>query len=293
MKKILPLVLLACVAAAPASALDLIGQDPVFDTFVIKVEEPVTLIFDASLNGATVTTDNVFLTRVDNASVVAASLSLASTNQADDTVVIDPTADLRFGVRYRLTIETALEDAGANAFSGAYPFGRDFVPNVPRDLHFPNCAPDDTACLTDLTNHLMGFNPIDPGGHGPVEDLHHPRHERDGGVEVGDGPAGRAGGRDRRRHDGLRRGGPARPAFFSTRASCRNPRSAPRRAAITTATATGGFRRPTTPRTIACSRMPGPIRSTSAICSPRFRTAWTTTGTDCRTIFPVGTFSAT
>lgn len=166
-RRIAPFVYALVLIASPALALDLVSQDPRFETFVIGVEEPVTLVFDASLAPASVTTDSVFLTRVDDASVVAASVAVGTTNIADDTVVLTPDADLRFGVRYRLTVTGDLEDTGANAFSGGYPFGREFVPNVPRDLDFPTCAPNDFDCLISLTAPFMGFNPTDPEGTNP------------------------------------------------------------------------------------------------------------------------------
>ncbi len=154
--------IISVLTAAPVFALDITGQDPIFDTFVIGVEEPITLIFDASLNPATVTAGNVKLTRVDTSEDVAAALSVQTTTLADDTIVITPNDDLRFGKRYRITLEAGLTDAGGAPFSGNYPFGADFVPNVPRDMKFPQCASDDTDCLTDLSNPFMGFNPIDP-----------------------------------------------------------------------------------------------------------------------------------
>ncbi len=163
------LIIFSLLMAAPVSALDIVGQDPVFDTFVIGVEEPVTLIFDASLNPATVTAGNVILTRVDTDVVVAATLSVETTTLPDDTIVITPNDELRFGKHYRISLEAALTDAGGAPFSGVYPFGTDFAANVPMDMQFPDCAPDDIDCLTNLANPYMGFNPIDPESTDPDE----------------------------------------------------------------------------------------------------------------------------
>lgn len=162
-------VVTAFLAMMPATVFgfDLVSQDPTFDTFVVGVEEPVTLVFDASLDDSTVDAANVWLERVDDATTVIAIVTSETTNVADDTVVIDPVSLLRFGVRYRIHIGSGLKDLGAGSFSGDFPDGAEFVPNVPTDMHFPDCAPDDFDCLMDLTNIFMGFDPTDPEGTNP------------------------------------------------------------------------------------------------------------------------------
>ena len=144
-------------------ALDLIGQDPTMNTYVVGVDENLYLIFDASLNPTTVTSGNVKVLLMADGSEVAATLSVTTTVLADDTIIIAPGQILEFGRLYEFVISSGLEDTFGVGFSGLYPFGEKFVCNIPNDLHLPDYSdPLNFDALTAPANALLGFDPIDP-----------------------------------------------------------------------------------------------------------------------------------
>ncbi len=149
--------------AGNAPALDIIFQDPTIDAYVVSVDQQMTLVFDASLNPATVNATNIKILLSSDSSQVAAGISLEDTNFADDTVVITPNQTLLFGRPYEFALSAGLEDTLGNGFSGTYPFGEKFVCNIPNDFNLPDYSdPQNFSALTAPVNALLGFDPIDP-----------------------------------------------------------------------------------------------------------------------------------
>ncbi|MCB9490302.1 MAG: VCBS repeat-containing protein, partial [Deltaproteobacteria bacterium] len=151
-----------------ASAFSLTVMDPDLLKYEVLPDTTVGLVFNATLNGATVTTDNVYLEPRDGGPAIPASVQLGTTNQSNDTIYIVPDDDLPWGVPLRVVIDSDVEDGGGGKFDGTFPgAGVDwFTVNVPFDL----ARPDPDGGFTDLfvnSNVLIGFNPLDPEGTNP------------------------------------------------------------------------------------------------------------------------------
>jgi subtilase family protein/Big-like domain-containing protein/VCBS repeat protein len=157
---ILWILLICCCVSIPAYALDIVFQDPTLDTYVVQVNEPLTLIFDETLNVGTVNTTNVKIRRVSDSYEPGIVLSVQTSDVANDTIVIDPSQILDFGTPYEFVIDSGLASAGGSTFSGSYPFGAAFVCNIPNDLNLPDY--DSIDSITSLVNPYLGFDPTDP-----------------------------------------------------------------------------------------------------------------------------------
>jgi hypothetical protein len=170
MKKILPL--FACIIfliPSIATAFGLTGMTPHLSDFETQPGEDIVLIFDAALDPATAIGDNVYLESGEG-ELIAATLTLSETEIADDTLIIDPIANLAFGSVYRVVIAPELLDvSGVDAFDGEFPDGIDwFVPNVPYDLERPVWDPENFTGVFVNSNVLLGFNPLDPESTDPA-----------------------------------------------------------------------------------------------------------------------------
>lgn len=153
------------ILSVPCAALEIVSQDPTMDHYFVSVDEPLTLVFDASLDVGTVTADNVKIQLASDSSVPSFTLSVETTTLTDDTVILNPDSTLVFGRPYEFVISTGLTDSVGTPFSETYPFGQRFVCNIPNDLVLPDYFdPGDFDSLTAKPNPLLGFDPMDPEG---------------------------------------------------------------------------------------------------------------------------------
>ena len=146
---------------------NLVDYSPLLSHFEVNTTEEIILVFDESIDPATVLPANVYLEPRDGGAAVDATLSLATTNMADDTVVLTTTDLLPFGLPLRIVITGNLKSVGTGSFSGYFPDGDWFVPNVPTDLDRPVWDPANFTGVFVNSNVLLGFNPIDPEGTDP------------------------------------------------------------------------------------------------------------------------------
>ncbi|MDP8256101.1 MAG: S8 family serine peptidase [Candidatus Alcyoniella australis] len=126
--------LVAFPSAAPA--LSIIDQDPHMGTFKMVVDEPLIVQFDAPVNPATLDDSTFYVTVVGGGAHVAGTLSL----DAADSVVFTPSAPWPWAQRQELHVTSGLLSSGGLAFDGVYPFGAQFIANIPNDLEPDNCA---------------------------------------------------------------------------------------------------------------------------------------------------------
>ncbi|MCL4233716.1 MAG: VCBS repeat-containing protein [Deltaproteobacteria bacterium] len=162
-------VVISLTSAVSAWAFGLESMTPRLSDYETRVDEDVFLICDSSLNPATVNAGNVFLESRDAGDPVAAGVSLETTNVANDTIVLSPNSNLRFGLPVRVVFD-GVEDLGAEEFDGDWPGGYDwFVPNVPLDLARPEYDPANFTGIFVNANVLLGFDPLDPESSSPDE----------------------------------------------------------------------------------------------------------------------------
>ena len=162
------LVVTCCLIPALGFALDLVEYSPLLSHYEVLTTENIVLVFDDTLNPATVSNDTVWLETRDGGVPVPISISLGTTYQANDTVVLDPSQKMPFGVPLRIVIGD-LYGQSTGIFSGGFAAGDWFVPNVPTDLERPVWDPSDFTKVFVNANVLLGFNPLDPESTNPAE----------------------------------------------------------------------------------------------------------------------------
>ncbi|MBZ0271727.1 S8 family serine peptidase [bacterium] len=150
-------------SAAPASALGLVAQWPTLDTWEHRTAWPVFAVFDAGVDPATVNGSSLFVSPAGApGSPIAGTISVETTNVADDTVIFTPDDRLTLGAPYILQITTDIETPGDDPFDGVVPGGGMFVSNVPMDLERPDYDPLNPFGLFVNSNVLPGFDVVDP-----------------------------------------------------------------------------------------------------------------------------------
>ncbi len=170
--RLLPLTafLFVLLTAHNAFALSLIDQDPHLGMFQNLTADPMRLVFDESINPATVDSASIFVAYESDADTrVGVGYEFETTNVSNDTLVLTPTEnDNRWPFATRLTINISgdLQSAGGAAFDGQYAFGQVFVANIPSDMDIlQNWDPSDPMDFVDAfvnANVLLGYNPVDP-----------------------------------------------------------------------------------------------------------------------------------
>ncbi len=153
-----------------AFALSLTGQDPHIGMFQNLTSDPMTLIFNDSLNPASVNADSVFVAWESDANThVDLEYEIRTTTLSNDTLILSPTQNENrwpFARRLTINITAELRSSGDAAFDGQYTFGQVFVANIPTDMDIlQNWDPGDPMDFVDAfanANVLLGYNPVDP-----------------------------------------------------------------------------------------------------------------------------------
>lgn len=148
--------------ATSAVGLEVTEQFPIFTSHMVVTDDPVVVVFDQSLDIASVTDDSFFVTLLGNITHIAGSISFATTNLTDDTVILTPDTAWDWAVRHQLNITGDVQSAGGDPFSGTLPFDGMFVANIPNDFNIPIFNPQDPFAMFVDTTVLMGYNPIEP-----------------------------------------------------------------------------------------------------------------------------------
>ncbi|MCZ7584405.1 MAG: S8 family serine peptidase [Deltaproteobacteria bacterium] len=147
---------------ATAAAFDVAWRFPTFASHAVRTTDPLTVVFDDSVNTATVDGASFTITDTFESASVSGGFSFATTNTPDDTVIFTPDAPWVWGRRYRLAIGADLESAGGDPFAGTLEDDGLFVANVPNDFHLPLYDPLDPLAMMTKSAEQMGFNPLDP-----------------------------------------------------------------------------------------------------------------------------------
>ncbi|MDP8223742.1 MAG: S8 family serine peptidase [Candidatus Lernaella stagnicola] len=145
---------------------DLVSMQPRYDRYEVFTDEPLVLVFDQSLDPASVGADAVVIDDLKEGGTIAGTTSLESTTVADDTLVFTPTTGFfPFARRLQVSLSTDLEDLGGAGFSGELPHLGVFVANLPNDFERPEQVSFPPSFPIELyvnANVLLGFNPLDP-----------------------------------------------------------------------------------------------------------------------------------
>jgi len=158
---VLATLVIACFASQ-SHALSIVGQWPTLGSWEQRTAWPASLVFSASLNTSTVTASSFWITREDTQATVAGSISFASSNVSNDTVVFTPTGHWQLGVHHKFHVTSAVKSTTGDSFDGVFPQGGVFAPNVPMDLERPDYDPLDPISVFVNANVLVGFDIVDP-----------------------------------------------------------------------------------------------------------------------------------
>ncbi|NLH49070.1 MAG: hypothetical protein GX444_10755 [Myxococcales bacterium] len=161
---ILSFILLLLGLPAVASAFSLVSMQPNYDRYLVYTTEPLVLVFDQSLNPATVGEDAVAITDLKTSLAVDGAVSLSTTNVADDTLTFTPTGRFPFGDRLQAAVDEAVEDLSGDGLTGDLPSLGVFAANMPNNLE----APDPSEIISAAAAYY-GFNPVDPEGTDPAD----------------------------------------------------------------------------------------------------------------------------
>ncbi|MDP8225679.1 MAG: S8 family serine peptidase [Candidatus Lernaella stagnicola] len=167
MKRLSVLILsLFVVIACPAAswAFGVVSMQPHYDRYLVYTEEPLVIVFDASLDAATVGGDSLTITNLRDGTTVSGVITLGTTTLANDTLTFTPDGRFPFGRRLSVEVSGDLEDIGGVGFTGALPSQGVFVANMPNDLDPPD--PNDPL---SAAASFYGFNPVDPEGTDPTQ----------------------------------------------------------------------------------------------------------------------------
>jgi Subtilase family len=167
-RRFFALVIFAALAAVvcPAHAFDLTSMQPHYDRYQVYTDEPLVLVFDASLDIGTVAADAIIIDDLKAGVSFAGVVSLATTNVADDTLVFTPAGGV-FPFAHRLQVDLSgdLRDTSGAAFIGTLPKLGVFVANIPNDFERPEMTSVPPAFPVEIyvnANVLLGFDPINP-----------------------------------------------------------------------------------------------------------------------------------
>jgi Subtilase family len=156
--------LILSVIAANASAFEAESIFPTFDSKQVLTTDPVRIVFDASLDVATVNDATVFVSPFGGSAIVPGTRDVETTFVADDTVVFTQDEPWFWGRRFQLHITPNLKTVGGTSFSGALLNDGLFVANIPNDFVVPVWDPGDPTSVFVTTLDLLGYNPMDPDG---------------------------------------------------------------------------------------------------------------------------------
>ncbi len=168
MQRIIWALSLVSLLLTPSAALafDLVSMQPHYDRFQVFTDEPLVLVFDASLNAGTVGADTIIIDDLKAGGQIAGTTTLETTTLVDDTLVFTPSAGVfPFAHRLQVNLSADLRDTGGAAFTGALPQLGVFVANIPNDFERPEMTSVPPAFPVELyvnANVLLGFNPIEP-----------------------------------------------------------------------------------------------------------------------------------
>ena len=170
--KLYCLTLFICLlGAAPALAFQLESMQPHYGRFEVFTDEPLVLVFDQSLDSATVGDESIVITNLFSGETLDGAITLETTNLADDTLVFTPDGGtFVFGRRLQVALNDDLLDMGGGSFTGTLPDLGVFVANIPNDLERPEPAGGGFPVeLFVNSNVLLGFNPLDPESTDPEQ----------------------------------------------------------------------------------------------------------------------------
>jgi hypothetical protein len=157
-------------SAAPAFAFGLVSMQPNYHRFEVYATEPLTLVFDQSLDPATVTTDSVAIDDLRTGEAIAGAAELNSTTLPDDTLVFTPGGgEFPWAERLQVGLAEELLDVDGQPFGGELPHLGVFVANIPNDLERPIPDPGFPVNVFVNSNVLLGFNPLDPESTDPTQ----------------------------------------------------------------------------------------------------------------------------
>jgi len=152
-------------ASTAAFGFELVSMQPYYERFEVFTDEPLTLVFSASLDPTTVGETAVTVDDLKTGAAIAGVVTLTTTTETDDTLVFTPDAG-RFPFAHRLQaqLDPALRDLSGTSLTGELPDLGVFVANLPNDLERPEIPPPGSfpTSLFVNANVLLGFNPLDP-----------------------------------------------------------------------------------------------------------------------------------
>ncbi len=160
----------ALLFAVNAFALSIVDQSHYLTRFQNMTFNPLKIVFNASLNEATVTTASVGVVYDANPTQnFAFTISFATTTVANDTVVLTPTDNgghWPFAKRLRLSLAATIAGQDGSPFDGVYRFGNVFVANIPDNMDIlADWNPSDPLDFEKAfvnANVLAGYNVVDP-----------------------------------------------------------------------------------------------------------------------------------
>jgi len=152
-----------------AVAFDLVDMQPHYGRYEVFTDEPLTLVFDSSLDAGTVGADAIVITSLNTGGDIAGVITLETTTLTNDTLLFVPDGGVfPFAERLQVTLDDALRDIGANAFTGELPDLGVFVANIPNDFERPQASGGGFPVeLFVNANVLLGFDPLDPESTNP------------------------------------------------------------------------------------------------------------------------------
>ena len=144
--------------AADAFGFSIVAQNPSLRTYEVYTTEPVKVTFNENIDTGTLNSDTFFITLKDDpATKFSGALSAAGR-----IVTFAPDDPFDFGKRYQIHISQDLKGTGGSSFDDNFPFGSQFVANIPNDLARFDPDPMDPIPAFQNSNVLLGFDPVDP-----------------------------------------------------------------------------------------------------------------------------------
>lgn len=150
------------IIAAPIYALDISRQFPTLASHLVLTSTPLTVVFDQSLNPATVNGDSFFITLSGQSEHVPGQITISQTDRPNDTITFTPGSPWDWAIRHQLSVSQAVQSSGGDPFSGVLPDDGLFSANIPNDFEIAEYNPDDPMAIFIESSSLMGFNPLDP-----------------------------------------------------------------------------------------------------------------------------------
>ena len=166
--KISPLffLILICIISFPltSDAMEVSYQFPAFDSRLVRTTDPLTVVFDQSLDTASVDDGSFYITLKGDTAHILGAISFETTYLSNDTVIYSPNLPWGWGARYQLHVTSSVQSVSADSFSGLLPFDGIFAAIIPNDMSLLNYDPSDPLDFESASNVLIGYNPLDPEG---------------------------------------------------------------------------------------------------------------------------------